>query len=144
MKSDSLLSFYQLGSGMGTSNRDLSQKCVAQVKSWRLYSTVSITQAPSLITSLCMIFVPKMSSQFSIAAGAPTIKSCLPVTGRRDKDKKHLPVIFSEDSWNLLLCLGQNLGMWPHLDGRLPNVFILDDHVPSQKSRALLLWKKES
>ena len=65
---------------------------------WWLYSTVSITQAPSLITSLCMISVPKVSSQFSIAAGAPTIKSCLPVTGRRDKDKKHLPLVFSGGS----------------------------------------------
>ena len=109
---------------------------------WWLYSTVSITQAPSLITSLCMISVPKVSSQSSIAAGAPTIKSCLPVTGRRDKDKKHLPRVFSGGSWNLLLLIGQNLGTWPHLDGRLRNVFILDDHVPSQKSRALLLWKK--
>lgn len=42
---------------------------------------------------------------------------------KKKETKSTYQLSFQEGSQNLLLLIGQNLGTWPHLDGRHGNVF---------------------
>lgn len=146
----SLWSFYHLELGMGTNNRDVSRKHIAQVRprGWRsragmtsLLHGVSHAASSFCDSAVCDLCSQGLTSPASLLEPQPSRPVFQPPEETRDKvkgDEGHLAAVFL----GRFLLTGQRLSTWPHPDGTLGRVFILDDCVASPNSRVLLLWKK--
>ena len=146
----SLWSFYHLELAVGTNNRDVKPEtyCSSQtsrpaVQSRHDVSTPRCQSRSLLLLLLCCgdLCSQGLTSPASLLEPQPSRPVFQPPEETRDKvkgDEGHLAAVFL----GRFLLIGQRLGTWPHPDGRLGRVFILDDCVASPNSRVLLLWKK--